>query len=221
MGDQERGGGAECDTTGVSDREKGLFIRAYLGDLRERIDFLETLMANGHEAEALLLCCCYIDGLAQGLYFPEELGSHEGFVRVIREQGGDPFLPLIHPRQMLLALNRRPALAPVRETIRPLLEGAELVREEEFLAGARSLLDDSGYAKLRSFAWRGTMASLAYEQLRSPVVHRLRGPAAISFDRTCYRGQPVPLIRFEVLRPVLDRIFAEATRVSTEHGRFL
>ena len=202
----------------ISETERRFFITAKLGGLQEKTVFLDSLYSQGHRDEALLLCSCYIDGLAAVLYFPDRISSHQGFVRVVREHGGDPFLPLVHPRQMLVALSNRkkPVLTAIRESILPLLQGTELVPEGEFLTNAKSRLDQAKQAKLKSMIWRGTMASFAYQQLRSPVIHELRGPGAVSFAGTTFHGKPVPLVSFEVLGPVLKSIFVVASRLAMD-----
>lgn len=203
---------------GISETERRLFITAKLGGLKEKIVFLDSLYSQGHRDEALLLCSCYIDGLAAVLYFPDRIPSHQGFVRVVCEHGGDPFLPLVHPRQMLVALSTRKnsVLTAIRESILPFLQGTELVPEGEFLANARARLDQATHAKLKSMIWRGSMASFAYQQLRSPVIHELRGAGAFSFAGTTFHGKPVPLLSFEVLGPALKNIFAVASRLAMD-----
>jgi len=184
------------------------FIDAYLSDLDERVQFTDELFRMGRRQEALLLCCCYIDGLGRGLYYGSPGGSHRKFVRIVSELGGLEFLGLIHPRKLMIALNssRDASHQEIRILLDPLLRGTELVTETDFLTRAQPLLMTAQLTKLGSVAWKGTMASLAYGDLRSPVVHALRGPDGISFDRTTYRGQPVPMIDFRVLRQALANI---------------
>ena len=76
---------------------KRRYIGAYFDDLRDRIDFLLELPKTDHEQEAMLLCYCYIDGLAAHLYWPDTAG-HRNFVRAIRDFGPHEFLARIHPK---------------------------------------------------------------------------------------------------------------------------
>lgn len=198
-------------------------LKVYLSGLDERIRYLEWLTRHYGRYEALLLCCCYIDGLGNVIYLSEDLGSHKGFVRVIREHGGDPYLPLIHPRHMLITLNRRVrrssntgVFASIRQAIDPLLQGTELVTEDDFLSSAQPYLDEHQHAKLRAFAWRGTMASFAYENIRGPAVHELKGPSGGTFANTTYRGQNAPSVSYDMLWPVLNHIYVSAQKLCAD-----
>ena len=76
------------------------FIEAYFDDLRSRIDFLQDLRDSGHEDEAMVLCCCYIDGLARYLYWPHP-ASRQNFVRAVREFTPHEFFGRIHTSSFL------------------------------------------------------------------------------------------------------------------------
>ena len=65
--------------------------------------FLIELGNTGHEQEAMLLCCCYIDGLAGHLYWPDP-ASHQNFVRAFRDFSPHEFLSRIHPKQLYDAI---------------------------------------------------------------------------------------------------------------------
>lgn len=199
------------------------FLNTYLFDMEERIQFLQTLRRMRRAGgEPLLLCCCYIDGLGKWIYMPEEIDTHERFVRVVREHGGDKYLPLVHPMQMRRFLGRRvrrgqKVYAPLLKSIEPLLIGkTELMTEDEFLAQAQRLVNAQQFVKLKANVWRGTLASFAYNDLRAPAVHELSGDCGGIYGGTTYRGEEVPFINYEVLSRVLLRIFETARKLAAE-----
>ncbi len=200
---------------------KRRFIEAYFGEISARAAFLDELRARGHFREALLLCCCYIDGLASGLYGPAR-GPHENFVRVIRELGGNDVLNRVHPVKLRTWLNSRAPdqLKRLRPPLGDLLDVRELFTVDEFCARAASRLTEPQVSLLRPELWRGTLASLAYEQLRCALVHHLTAPDAIAFSTTTSDGAAAPEVGFEQLRPVLDHVLDAIARVSVETAKW-
>lgn len=196
-------------------------IRAYFEEIENRVRFLDELYATDHRQEALLLCCCYIDGLASGLYGPRG-GSQERFVRVIREHGGNELLNQVHPVKLRIWLKSTAPtrLQDLREPLADLLSGRELVPEDEFCTHLATRITASQLAQLRPQLWRGTLASLAYEQLRSTLVHQLSAPDAIDFSLTTFRGERAPSVDFKQLRPVLGRVLETIKARSIEMGKW-
>jgi hypothetical protein len=117
---------------------------------------------------------------------------------------------------MMITLNRRArrnkTVAVIRQAIDPILQGCALVSEDDFLASSRPLLSDDQYAVLRDSAWRGTMASIAYD-IRSIGVHEAHGPSGMSYGNTTYQGKEAPMVNYEMLWPALNRIYAAAERL--------
>jgi len=198
----------------ILSKEQALYLlEIRLSHLGERIEFLTCLMQGRRHHESLLLCCCYIEALGAFIYASEDLRGRQVFVRVLREHGGDPYLPLVHPRQLMIMLNRlgrrSRALAAIRQAIDPILEGCALVTEDDFLAAARRYLSVDQHARLAGEIWRGTMASIGYE-LRSVGVHEGGGPSGMSFGDTTYEGREAPMVNYEMLWPALNRIHEAA-----------
>ena len=48
----------------------------------------------------MTLCCVYIDGLGQALYFPDNRSAFN-FVRALREYGEQPYFGLVHPNGLV------------------------------------------------------------------------------------------------------------------------
>lgn len=193
------------------------FIEAYFDDLRTRIDFLKELHSSGHGDEAMLLCCCYIDGLATYLYWPDT-GSHQNFVRAVKEFSPHHFLARIHARQLLDAVarlrsNRADSALPVLRALEHTAGGAlqEAEEIERFLAAQA---DDAARSWILKNLWRGTLASIAYEGLRVPSVHSLGSAGGISFSTATLDGEAVPDITFEPLWATLEPMYDEARKRS-------
>ncbi len=67
--------------------------------------------------------------------------------------------------------------------------------------------------------WRGTLANAAYEWLRNPFIHTLRGYGGLSFDSTTYQGKPIPDIEFNTIYAALLNIVQHARSVSERSGK--
>ncbi len=193
------------------------YIEAYFDSLLERIDFLKELRGTGHEREAMLLCCCYIDGLATYLYWPVRT-SHRNFVRAVREYSPHDFLSGIHTVRLRDAIahlrgGRAQAAKGVLDALVAASEHALLRWEqvETFIEGevATDLND-----WLHNHLWRGTLASIAYERLRGPSVHSLGSAGGISFGSATLDGGPVPDITFEILYATLEPLYTKARKRS-------
>lgn len=202
---------------------KRRFIEAFFDELRSRIDFLHELRSADHENEAMLLCCCYIDGLAGYLYWPDSR-SHQNFVRAVREFSPHDFLSRIHPEQL------RQAIARMRgKKARSALRAAAALEDE---AGGALLNPEALQAALEAHAepavrewianniWRGTLASIAYEGLRVPSVHSLGAPGGITFSNATLDNEPAPDIDFKTLMESLEPMYEEARRRSIDTNKW-
>ncbi|MEW6488702.1 MAG: hypothetical protein AB1578_12420 [Thermodesulfobacteriota bacterium] len=72
---------------------KAFFIEAYYEDLGQRIAFLRELNASGHENEALMLCCCYIEALGSHRNHGSERKA-KNYCAILDEHGGNPLFGL-------------------------------------------------------------------------------------------------------------------------------
>jgi hypothetical protein len=195
---------------------KASFIEAYFDDLKQRVDLLPNLYAEGYTNEALLLCCCYIEGLGASLYWPDE-ASARNFVRILEEYGSEEMLSYIHPRQLLSVLEAR--VPTLYQRISDRLAAAfatsqdALRTREEVVTLMHHQLTHEETQHLKNHLWRGTLASLVYSNLRSPLVHRL-GASPILLSQTTFRGQPVPILDFTLLYPRLIEILDRARKLS-------
>ena len=197
------------------------FIQGSFDDLRRRSDLLVELIRTNHEDEAYLLCVCYIEGLGNNLYWPEER-SKWNFVRALKEYGGEEVLWHVHPKQLRLALadamSKR--LRSIGEKLNEGLAKAEgrLYSEDEIFTLIAPALSEDEAETLRQNLWRGSLAALAYERIRSQLVHNLGTGGSISFDRTSFRGQAVPGLDFQMLYRALGEILQAARQLSVTSG---
>lgn len=202
---------------------KQRFMKSFFEAYRKRCDVLPQLRANGYPNEAMLVCCCYIEGLGNWFYGDERY--HRNFVRVLREHGGEDVLWHIHVKPLgesLADTKRGKAVRALAEKIQPLLAGYQghLLTEAEVEAAVAGALSSEELERLRKNLWRGTVASVAYAELRSEAVHSLGTPGGIRFGEATFRGAPVPRIDFELLYRALERILGAALEVSLTTGKW-
>jgi len=81
-------------------------MKEFFGKWVARVTFLDQLAAQGHEEEALLLACCYVETLGNSLYADKREESKRTFVRVLAEHGGNAAFGLVHPNQLREWLRR-------------------------------------------------------------------------------------------------------------------
>jgi len=196
-------------------------IKASIEEVKQRIAFLVKLTRSGHKKEALLLCCCYIEGFGNHLYWSDEQ-SAKNFVRILKECGGEEVLWHIHAKQLWIGLDeaRSKQVHKIGEKLRPLLEKAEerLYTEEEIVTLAKAALPADDLNKLKLNLWRGTLAALAYKWIRSRLVHELSA-SPIEFRGITFRGNPVPPLDFPLLHRALLRVFQKMESLSLTSGK--
>ena len=196
-------------------KAKAEFIEAYFTDLERRIALLPHLHATNYQSEALLLCCCYIDGLASSLYWPDE-GSARNFVRVLQEHSGEELLCHVHPKQLFEEFDSKRSLRSLAARVATLWGSNDhrLRTLDEALAELGGDLPDTEANCLRIEMWRGTLAHLVYTSIRCQAVHCL-GTSPLLLSETILRGQPVHPLDFDLLHPVIERIREAAAKLST------
>jgi hypothetical protein len=209
----------------VSDRDdndqdaKAFFIRAYFDDLARRSAFLAELAETGHEKDALLLCCCYIEGIANHLYWPDSQAK-QNFVRVLIEHGRCEVLRWIHPDRLRRSLDDAPS--DMRKKLARSLKHTEsrLYSQDEIGIMLSESLTGEEMAEVRGHLWRGTVAAVAYEHIRSQFVHWLGGPNGVTFGDTTFKGAPVPRLDFPLFLRALTHILQAAKDVSLSANKW-
>ena len=206
-----------------SKMEKWQFIEAGFEGFQRRVQFLPELRKMGFHEEALLLCCCYIEAMGN-LYFKEDRKQYN-FYRILREFGEEEIFGCIYPKQLWIGLKaaRQKGISGIAEKVGSALKKlrGQLFTEEDILLSLSPLLYPKETDKLKQNLWRGTMAALAYMHLRSPLVHEMGG-LEFSFDKTLFKGRPVPNMGFSLLHKallkILDNLYQKSKQSRTYFG---
>lgn len=156
-------------------------IKAYFDELGERAQFAEQLYDDGRVNEAMTLCCCYIDGLAQYLYHDSDRSAYN-FVRILREHSEQAEFAQVCP----LVLTRwaeasHLKLAPVARKLASALgtEVNRIMAPDRLSSAMTSSLSPQEAAALSRELWHASLAYVAYTHLRVPAVHATGTPGAV------------------------------------------
>ena len=199
------------------------FIAAYFDDLDDKVQFLETLHRDlGRRDEALMLCSIYLDGLGNWLY-PESASTSKNFAIVLIEHGGEDVLRLVLPVRLISHLPFGSAPSDTEGAVTDLI-GA-LPKDEAFAPelllprlGAALTTKQAGW--LENELWRGTIASVVHERIRSMNVHALGSTGGIAFSITKHAGRSIPDVGFGTLYRALKRISSHARRISEDSEKW-
>ena len=188
------------------DSSKSYFIKAYFDDLQSRVAFLAELHAMGRSNEALMLCCCYIEGLgtrASGDPKPKA----KNYCSILAQNGGNEIWKLVHPKQLRIWLSSKPLFSDVFGQLEPLIDGfgKQLLDPDEVRARLDALLSEQQQRWLQNNVFRGSLANISYERIRSELVHDISA-SPLSFSETEHNGNPVPDLDFEMLYSALRKI---------------
>lgn len=200
---------------------KRRFIEAYFEDLDQKACFTDRLNEKGHKDEALLLCCCYIEAVGNGLA-ATSAGYAENFASVLMEHGGEPVLALIHPRKVKESLpykSTSPASKAALVGALLTLPTNQTLTADEFLTAMQQLITPDAFEFLKKELWRGSIASIVYSRIRSPGVHTFGPAKSLIFSATTYKDKLLPEVDFPMLRRVLARVIAHAEQVSLSTNR--
>ena len=178
------------------DSGKRTYIDAFFQYHRQRAERLLQLWEQGHQDDALTLCCCYLDGLAKFAYHPSGRSAYN-FVALLREHGAQPALALCSPLALVRWMERQGGWRAIAgKRLRPRLDVSitKLFREDDLKALLRTHLSSKDSQRLARDTWRSSVAYIAYERLRNPFVHELGGPGC-SHRRQRYRQRAGSLNR--------------------------
>ena len=178
---------------------KAHYIKAYFDDLQSRIAFLGELYGMGRKNEALMLCSCYIEALgSRQSQEPERKAKN--YCRVLAEHGNNEIWQLIHPKQLKNVLSANGLFKDTFSALEPLIDkfGAQLIDPEELQAQLDPGLNAQQRAWLNDNLFKGSIANISYERIRSELVHDISA-APISFSETSYKGNQVPDLNFKML----------------------
>ena len=201
---------------------KALYIKAYFEDLQKRIAFLAELHAMGRKDESLMLCCCYIEALGSRESM-EPQRKAKNYCTILAEQGHNEIWRLVHPKKLKDVLSKNGLFGGVFNTLEPLIDGfgSQLIDPQELLARLDPSLNEQQKSWLHDNLFKGSMANISYEHIRSELVHDISG-GSISFSETIYKGGPVPDLTFDVLYSSLRKIVdvSQSKAISTNKWWF-
>jgi hypothetical protein len=206
-----------------NERAKQSFIDAFFHELEQKFAFVEELASSGHRDEAMMLCCVYLDGVANWVQGPGDGSTARSFSEVLIAHGGEPSLALITLAHLDERLPSKKTPRVFREALRSALAAlpqSEALTKAELLASVSGRVSPDAVAWLEREAWRLSLANVAYTHLRCPNVHQLGSSGGISFDATNHHGKPVPGIDLGMLHRALNRILEHARKVSADTNRF-
>lgn len=193
--------------------EKLKIMSAFFDEALQRVDYLSELHKSGRDTEALTLCLTYVDSFAQWLYYPRR-SVGQNFIEALSAHDHAAYFSLIHPLQMIRALDRMEGPWPSRAKIIASIFPGPSYELMDRLTFARSLSSGFGPQELgliQQKFWRGTIAALAYYWLRNPSVHRFGSSPSLSFGSTLYQGKEPPSLAQATLIPPLRSMINEAS----------
>ena len=185
-------------------------IKTGFKQLEAKTIFLGELFRDGHQDEALTLCCCYIEAAGNN-YYTEANKNQENFVKIIKEYGGVEVLSAIHPKHLQDAFPKKDSqIQSIVVKIEEKLNNSvgQLYTEEELESLCELHLDNSEIEILKKNLWRGTLAAIVYVFIRSALVHRTMAPS-YHFSNTTFKGEQVAFPDFDLLYFVWGRILSE------------
>jgi hypothetical protein len=196
-------------------------IVAFFENLEAKIAFAAHLERSGHLDEALLLTCCYIEGLGNSLALSQ--GGAESFVEALRLHGGDSRFDLIIPTYLSASLPYKSTSAESASFLRTWLGSLpqfEAISRAELSRLSHAAASPEAVSFLATNCWRGTLANIAYVRIRSFGVHHLGSPDFVSFSKSTHQGVALPDIDFVMLHGALNNIVAHAKNVSLRTNRW-
>ena len=199
---------------------KASYIKEYFDDLKRRIAFLSELDGMRRKDEALMLCCCYIEALGSRRSQEPEWKA-KNYCDVLAEHGRNEIWPLIHPKKIKNVLSSNGLFGSAFPALAPLIDGfgMRLMEPQEVQTQVDAALNEQQRAWLKVHIFKGSIAYISYERIRSELVHDISA-APISFSETSYKGNPVPDLNFEMLYVALRNIVEISERDAITTNRW-
>ena len=203
-----------------NDSDKAFMIQAYFDDLEKRISFLKQLYDDKHEDEALMLCCCYIEALGSRQYHDSGRKA-KNYYQIIEEYSGEKLFSLIHPKQLRNVLINKKLFNTNITQIETIIDGfgKELIPQEVVFESLSSVINKDQLNWLKDNLFKGTMAAISYERVRSELVHDI-STSNLTFNETRFDGKPVPDMNFKLLYPALMNIFRRLKEISLKTNKW-
>ncbi|QBQ53075.1 hypothetical protein [Nitrosococcus wardiae] len=200
----------------MDNNTKAFMIQAYFDDLEARIKFLPRLREEGHPDEALMLCCCYIEALGSRKHH-QSSRKLKNYARILEEDSGNLLFSLVHPKRLRLVIQNAKPFKVDLSKIEPLIDqfGNELQPQQVVRDKLSGNLSDRQESWLQENLFKGTIAAISYERVRSELVHDISA-GTVTFSESTFNGNPVPDLDFELLYQALINIFENIKKRSIE-----
>lgn len=202
------------------DSDKAFMIQTYFDNLEKRIAFLKELYDGNHTDEALMLCCCYIEALGSRQSHDSDRKA-KNYYRILEEHCDNKLFTLIHPKQLRNVLMSQKLFKANITQIKPIIDGfgKELILQEVVFDSLSPVITKDQVNWLNDNLFKGTMAAISYERVRSDLVHDI-STSNLTFNETIFDGKPVPDMNFELLYPALMNIFHSLKEISLKTNKW-
>lgn len=198
-----------------AEAERRALIDAYWDEVEDRVRFLDLLVESGRYHEALTLCASYLDALVQNLAAASYITGAADAAPVT--PADDPFLALVHPLQVMRLAAQMGEHGPtMAERLAIEFPGPQypLLSRDEFTPLVRALLPAAEAGQVEGVMWKGTLAYIAYDFIKTQAQLRLAaGPRRGTED-----GRVVQMLSVPELVSVLRSMIAEARARSHATG---
>jgi len=190
-----------------NEQSKAYCIQAYFDDLESRIAFLKKLDDKGHQDEALMLCCCYIEALGSHLYHGST-NKAKNYSKILSEHSGSIIFSLVHPSRLKEVLSNQKLFKNSISNFNKALDTwpKELIHPDIAIEKLKPFSSNEQIYWLQNNIYKGTLAALSYDRIRSELVHDISA-CTISLSETTYNNSPVPSLNFKLLYSALKNIF--------------
>ena len=204
----------------MNDSDKAFMIQAYFNDLEKRIAFLRELYDGNHTDEALMLCCCYIEALGSRQYH-DSYRNAKNYCRILEEFSDNSLFSLIHPKQLREVLKVKKLFNANINQINPIIDGfgKELILQQVVSDSLSNVVTNDQMNWLNDNLFKGTMAAISYDRVRSDLVHDI-STSNLTFNETTFGGKLVPDMNFDLLYSALIKIFDNLKEISLKTNKW-
>jgi len=195
-------------------------IQSYFDDLGERIAFLDKLYTSSHTDEALMLCCCYIEALGSRQYHNSDRKA-KNYYRILEKYSRNKFFSLIHPKQLRNVFLSKKLFKENINQIEQIIDGfgKKLLLQKDVASSLLPVMTEKQANWLEDNLFKGTIAAISYERVRSDLVHDI-STSNLTFDETTFNDKPVPDLNFKLLYPALMNIFERLKENSLKSNKW-
>lgn len=187
-------------------------IDAYWDDVKERVGYLLPLLDAGRNNEAMTLCATYLEAVAHSLVSAN--GASAGsFADEAEEHASDPYLTLVHPLQLVRIVSQLPGLSPSAVYgLAATFPGPEyrLLYQDQATAIIRATLAPTDAELVERAIWKGTVAYVIYDFVRTQSFKRREGTRSIGLGLAFHEGSVAQSLSVPELVSMLESMVAEA-----------